>query len=202
MTNNEIAYWALQETKRSNIARETENYRHNTVVEHETGRHNNQEELVAFQNYYESARHNKASEANQRYASQLSYNATITAANISASAHRYAAQLSAQAQRYSADTAAAASRYNARTSALQSARNTAANNKANLQKAQYEAQSRSNVAKIQGGFSSAQTAATNQTNLEIANKRNTTSYATSSVSSLAGLFAAGIGAAAKVATLF
>lgn len=40
MTSNQIAYWNLQETKRSNAARETETARSNRAREGETSRHN------------------------------------------------------------------------------------------------------------------------------------------------------------------
>lgn len=66
MTQNQIAYWNLQETKRSNVtkeretnrhnvATEKENERHNTVSEGEVGRHN-----VATER--ETTRHNKETE--------------------------------------------------------------------------------------------------------------------------------------------
>lgn len=40
MTQNQIAYWSLQETKRSNQIREGETFRHNVATESETSRHN------------------------------------------------------------------------------------------------------------------------------------------------------------------
>lgn len=40
MTKNELAYWDLQESKRSNLARETETNRNNVAVENETKRAN------------------------------------------------------------------------------------------------------------------------------------------------------------------
>lgn len=48
MTQNQIAYWNLQETKRSNQVREGETNRHNVVTESETNRANlRKEELTA-----------------------------------------------------------------------------------------------------------------------------------------------------------
>ena len=84
MTANQINYWNLQETKRSNLAREAETQRHNTKVEdYNTGslletsrhnqategeatRHNVQSENLAFITAAEVARHNKASEGLDR----------------------------------------------------------------------------------------------------------------------------------------
>lgn len=46
MTQNQIAYWANQETERSNKAKETETNRHNVVTEKETQRHNTKTETT------------------------------------------------------------------------------------------------------------------------------------------------------------
>lgn len=55
MTRNQIEYWKLQESKRSNLTNEAETQRHNRVGESETNRHN-----VVSEN--ETSRHNVASE--------------------------------------------------------------------------------------------------------------------------------------------
>lgn len=73
MTQNQISYWNLKETersnqateketKRANQAREVETNRHNTVVEEETERHNRATELLTSQSNAEQARHNAATE--------------------------------------------------------------------------------------------------------------------------------------------
>lgn len=73
MTQNQIAYWNLQETKRSNesreketnrhnIATETEDKRHNTVSEGETSRHNKETERFNISQLQETQRHNVATE--------------------------------------------------------------------------------------------------------------------------------------------
>lgn len=73
MTQNQIAYWSLQETKRSNKAQEAETNRHNKageaelgrhnlVTEAETERHNRATELLTSQANAELARHNAATE--------------------------------------------------------------------------------------------------------------------------------------------
>lgn len=73
MTSNQIAYWSLEETKRSNKvneketqrankAREGETNRHNLVTEAETNRHNLAIETLTSQANAEQARHNQATE--------------------------------------------------------------------------------------------------------------------------------------------
>lgn len=73
MTQNQIAYWNLQETKRSNVAKEQEtsrhnvatekeSERHNTVSEGEVGRHNRETERFNISQLQESHRHNVATE--------------------------------------------------------------------------------------------------------------------------------------------
>lgn len=89
MTTNQIAYNALLENKRHNIAYETETNRHNVEVESQ-GR----------QQLFETNRHNVATEANQRYAAELNYAGTIYSAD-----RHYAATV------YSADRNYAASVY-------------------------------------------------------------------------------------------
>lgn len=59
MTQNQIAYWNLQETKRSNVSRESETARHNIADETETKRHNVQTET-------ETSRHNLAGESESK----------------------------------------------------------------------------------------------------------------------------------------
>jgi len=99
----------LGETKRHNIADEsvkwfsaTEQKRHNVVSEGETERHNRADESVkwftAQENQRhnlvyeaENERHNRTSEANQVYATDRSYQASIESANIGAQG-RIAAQ--------------------------------------------------------------------------------------------------------------
>lgn len=73
MTQNQIAYWNLQETKRSNESREKETnrhnvvteqeaQRHNTVSEGETYRHNTETERFNISQLQETQRHNEATE--------------------------------------------------------------------------------------------------------------------------------------------
>lgn len=74
MTHNQIEYWKLEETKRSNrtneaenkrhnVASEGETYRHNYATEGETNRHNLTTELIDMSKYYETVRSNRANEA-------------------------------------------------------------------------------------------------------------------------------------------
>lgn len=63
MTQNALAYLNLQETERSNKAKEAETYRHDTVTEGETMRSN-----IAREN--ENIRSNMANEANTRFRNQ------------------------------------------------------------------------------------------------------------------------------------
>lgn len=74
MTNMQIAYWNLQETKRANLARETETNRSNKVNEGETRRHNMQSEGIGWAQVGESRRHNLVTEAQNA-------DSLITAAN-------------------------------------------------------------------------------------------------------------------------
>lgn len=62
MTHNQIDYWNLQETKRSNLAKETETNRHNVAFENETNRHNVVSEGIDMGNLIELSRHNQATE--------------------------------------------------------------------------------------------------------------------------------------------
>ena len=77
MTQNQIAYWRLQEEKRSNLASEGETSRHNMTTEKETERsnrvqqgetkrHNLSTESQAWLNYSESQRSNRANESIKR----------------------------------------------------------------------------------------------------------------------------------------
>lgn len=63
MTNMQIAYWNLQELKRSNLARETETNRSNVTNEGENRRHNMQSEGIGWAQVGESRRHNQVMEA-------------------------------------------------------------------------------------------------------------------------------------------
>lgn len=67
MTQNQIAYWNLQETKRSNVSREFETHRHNVADETETNRHNVRTENETSRHNLvgerETNRHNLASES-------------------------------------------------------------------------------------------------------------------------------------------
>lgn len=74
MTHNQIEYWKLEESKRSNRVNEAENkrhnvagegetYRHNYATEGETNRHNMTTELIDMSKYYETVRSNRANEA-------------------------------------------------------------------------------------------------------------------------------------------
>lgn len=73
MTHNQIEYWKLKETERSNKVNESENKRHNQSVEGETQRHNIAQEgetnrhnltteLIDMNKFYEQARSNRANE--------------------------------------------------------------------------------------------------------------------------------------------
>lgn len=62
MTQNQIAYWNLQETERHNKAGEDENKRHNVTTEGETFRHNYVTEQVSIADLNERGRHNRATE--------------------------------------------------------------------------------------------------------------------------------------------
>lgn len=80
MTANQIAYWNLQESKRSNIRRETESERSNRARERETFRSN-----VAHE--HENRRHNLMTEkvADQQVdvaRRNLSVNAALGAGNL------------------------------------------------------------------------------------------------------------------------
>lgn len=81
MTQNQIRYWEVQETKRaneareretvrSNLAQERENYRHNTAVETETKRSNIAHEDYNNRNLLELSRHNVASEQLQDFSNR------------------------------------------------------------------------------------------------------------------------------------
>jgi hypothetical protein len=69
MTNLQIAYWNLQETKRHNLAYEQETYRHNVATEdvaigtlQENTRHNKASEQISWFKETEAQRHNLATE--------------------------------------------------------------------------------------------------------------------------------------------
>lgn len=58
MTQNQIAYWNLQELKRSNKEKEKENYRSNSAKESENYRHNVSTEQLGYGELAEKNRHN------------------------------------------------------------------------------------------------------------------------------------------------
>lgn len=62
MTHNQIEYANYKESKRHNIAGETELNRHNVVTEYETARHNVETENIGWANLAETKRHNQADE--------------------------------------------------------------------------------------------------------------------------------------------
>lgn len=66
MTNTQVQYWNLQETKRANLAKEAENYRSNSAREVETNRHNVVTEGLDLSKLQESQRHNLVSEAQEQ----------------------------------------------------------------------------------------------------------------------------------------
>lgn len=124
MTRNQISYHELQETKRSNLARELETHRSNLAIEQETRRHN-----ISVES--ETAYSNRRNEALKQQSNILSYAASkyasdahVTAANISARATINAASINASTQRsiatettrrniITSNISAIASRYNA-----------------------------------------------------------------------------------------
>lgn len=111
MTTNQIAYNAMLENKRHNIATEYETQRSNVARETETSKHNRADELIRTTANTEQARHNIATERNQIYAADKNYAASIYTADQHALATRYAADRSYAASTYGAQINAAASRY-------------------------------------------------------------------------------------------
>lgn len=69
MTANQIAYWTLQETKRSNLERERQG--RDSIAENI--RHNKAGESIGWSNYGESLRHNQMMEDLSRYATDKNY---------------------------------------------------------------------------------------------------------------------------------
>lgn len=74
MTSNQIAYWNLQELKRSNVARESETNRSNLAREGETMRHNVTQEGIDRSRVSldkaklaETSTHNRKTEAQSDY---------------------------------------------------------------------------------------------------------------------------------------
>lgn len=93
MTSNQISYWNLEETKRSNRANETETNRHNVVtegetnrhnvaMEYETNRHNVQTELLTSQSNAENRRHNEATEMVANFNAQEAQRSHLANENI------------------------------------------------------------------------------------------------------------------------
>lgn len=72
MTANQIAYWTLQESKRSNLERERQG--RDSIAENI--RHNKEGESIGWSNYGESVRHNKMMEDLNRYATDKNYEAS------------------------------------------------------------------------------------------------------------------------------
>lgn len=62
MTQNQVAYWNLQELKRHNAATEAETNRANVTAEQETSRKNRASESVQLMTHQEAVRHNLAQE--------------------------------------------------------------------------------------------------------------------------------------------
>lgn len=71
MTANQIAYWTLQETRRSNFERERQG--RDTIAENI--RHNKEGESIGWSNYDETVRHNTLMEDLNRYATDKNYEA-------------------------------------------------------------------------------------------------------------------------------
>lgn len=103
ITANQVAYNNLLETKRHNIATESE-----------AARHNYETESQGRASILEQTRHNQQTEANQRYdtemrsiaskyAADLSYQSNIYSANMHYAATTYAANMSYKAQQYAAN---------------------------------------------------------------------------------------------------
>lgn len=65
MTQNQIAYWNMQEGRRHNVVTEGETRRHNVVTEGETGRHNRATENIDISKLSETSRHNRVTEGQQ-----------------------------------------------------------------------------------------------------------------------------------------
>lgn len=136
MTQNQLSYLGLEETRRSNLVRERqtddvnrETNRSNLVRERQTDEANAETKrnnvvhanLIGQQNA-ETNRHNLATEKQSKYdtdkrtaaqikAAQIGAKATKTSASISAGATKYASNASAAASKYAAETSAAASKY-------------------------------------------------------------------------------------------
>lgn len=71
MTANQISYWALVETKRSNLERERQG--RDTIAENI--RHNKEGESIGWSNFGETVRHNQLMEDLNRYATDKQYEA-------------------------------------------------------------------------------------------------------------------------------
>lgn len=71
MTQNQIAYWTLQETKRANLEHERQG--RDTIAENI--RHNKEGESIGWSNYNETVRHNQLMEDLNRYATDKTYEA-------------------------------------------------------------------------------------------------------------------------------
>lgn len=126
MTDIQVKYWDLQESKRHNVATEGETYRHNVVSEQqnavalgetvrhnrateaETQRHNQQQEKLGFATLDETIRHNKRTEAYQMssLAEAIRHNkANEGIAQLNASASMMQAEAARQNAKTNADKA-------------------------------------------------------------------------------------------------
>lgn len=125
-----------------------ESKRHSLASEAETSLHNRNTENWQNRSLVETTRHNYATEANQRYASDRSYQSAIYSADRHAEATRYSADRNAAASAYSAQLHSAASRY----ASDISAQNTQANIESQqlIQKRQAKAAIANTVANVAG----------------------------------------------------
>lgn len=62
ITDIQVKYWGLQETKRNNQATEQETHRSNVARENETSTHNRAQEALGMMQLSEASRHNMATE--------------------------------------------------------------------------------------------------------------------------------------------
>lgn len=62
MTEDQLRYWTLQETKRHDVATEGETAKHNRATEQETAQHNRMTEQIDLGKLGETIQHNRATE--------------------------------------------------------------------------------------------------------------------------------------------
>lgn len=119
MTQNQIAYWSAQESKRANMAREGENVRHNLEVEAqgrstiaenirhnlfgegETLRHNQATESIQQQDISERGRHNRVTELETQRHNISTESIGQLEASVHASAQREAERHNKEEERIS-----------------------------------------------------------------------------------------------------